>query len=73
MFTPSFDIVMTDFEECKHHWYSPPFYSHSGECNMCHKICANGVGEGKGTHVAVFLSMMRGEFDDNLMQLAIPR
>ena len=46
-------------------WYSPPFYSHPGGYKMCLNVDANG--NGKGTHVSVFLSMMRGENDDNLV------
>ena len=33
---------------------------------MCLKVCANGYGDGKGTHVSVFAYLMRGEFDDLL-------
>ena len=48
-------------------WYSPPFYSHPGGYNMCLNVFANGNDEGKGTHVSVYLFMMRGENDDNLV------
>ena len=33
---------------------------------MCLRVDANGNGDSKGTHVSVFLNMMRGEFDDHL-------
>ena len=67
--TPPVDIVMEDFEEHKklgNAWHSPPFYSHVGGYKMCLTIFANGNGIGKGTHVSVFVQLMRGEFDDHL-------
>ena len=63
------DIVMDDFEKLKKSndiWYSPPFYTHLGGYRMCLRAYANGVGTGKGTHVSVFVCLMRGEFDDLL-------
>ena len=33
---------------------------------MCLKVYANGVSEGKGTHVSAFICLMRGDNDDNL-------
>ena len=62
---------MDEFEEYKDdnsRWYSPPFYSHLGGYKMCLWVDANGEGEeeGKGTHVSVFVCLMRGEFDDDL-------
>ena len=66
------DIVMDDFEKLKKSndiWYSPPFYTHLGGYRMCLRVYANGVGTGKGTHVSVFVCLMRGEFDDLLKWL----
>ena len=66
---PPVDIVMDDFEEHKMKadtWFSPPFYTHIGGYKMCLKVYANGFGNGKGTHVSVFVLLMRGEFDDHL-------
>ena len=48
-------------------WYSPPFYSHPRGYKMCLHVDANGNVGGEGTHVSVFLYMMRGENDDNLV------
>ena len=48
-------------------WYSHPFYSHPGGYKMCLNVDANGYRNGKGTHVSVFLCMMRGENDNNLV------
>ena len=64
---PSVDIVMTDFEEhkkAKGVWHSPPFYSHIGGYRMCLRVDANGGRNGKGTHVSVYVLLMRGEHDD---------
>ena len=69
MFIPLPNIVMTDFEQHKKKgdsWYSPPFYSHIGGYTFCIRVDANGTGDGKGTHVSVYIYMMRGEYDDNL-------
>ena len=33
---------------------------------MCLRVDANGSDEGKGTHVSVFVHMMKGEFDSHL-------
>ena len=69
---PPVDIIMDDFEEKKNNsvlsndWYSPPFYSHSEGYKMCLRVDANGNGDGKGTHVSVFVCLVRGEFDDVL-------
>ena len=66
---PPVDIIMDDFEQHKRSndiWYSPPFYTHLGGYRMCLKVYANGAGVGKGTHVTVYVYLMRGEFDDLL-------
>ena len=65
---PPVDIVMDKFEKHKDNdsrWYSPPFYSLDGY-KMSLSVCANGQGRGKGTHVSVFVCLMRGKFDDGL-------
>ena len=66
---PPVDIVMDHFEQHKRSdddWYSPPFYTHLGGYRMCLRVYVNGFGTGKGTHVSVFVYLMRGEFDDLL-------
>ena len=47
-------------------WYSPPFYTGPGGYKMCLMVNANGYGAGAGTHVSVFVNLMRGEHDDKL-------
>lgn len=46
-------------------WYSPSFYIGQGY-RFCLAFHLNGVGTGKGTHVAVYLHQMVGQFDANL-------
>ena len=50
----------------KHAWYSPPFYTHPGGYKMCIRVDANGNLDGAGTHVSVFVYLMRGRNDDTL-------
>ena len=62
-------LMVTNFAEMKRsdeQWYSPPFYTHPHGYKMCLRVGANGVGDGKGTHVSVYAYLMRGEFDDLL-------
>lgn len=47
-------------------WTSPPFYSHTSGYKLCLRVNASGYGEGKGTHVSVYVSIMKGENDDRL-------
>ena len=64
-----FNVTMTDFKMKKFWnspWYSPPFYTHPRGYKMCLNVYANGNGDGEGSHVSVFLYMMKGEYDDSL-------
>ena len=66
---PPVDIIMDDFEKHKKsndEWYSPPFYTHLGGYRMGLRVYANGIVGGKGTHMSVYVHLMRGEFDDIL-------
>ena len=47
-------------------WFSDPVHSHFGGYKMCLRVDANGHKEGKGTHVSVYVYLMRGDNDDNL-------
>ena len=48
-------------KESKRDWYSDPVYSHFGGYKMCLKVDANGYGLGEGSHVSVFINLMRGD------------
>ena len=66
---PPWVFRMEGFQEKKENdkvWYSDPVYSHFVGYKMCLKVHANGSGDGKGTHVSVFISLMRGDNDDSL-------
>ena len=70
VFIPPPAIIMTNFNQHKSAgdtWYSPPFFSHIGGYKMCLRVDANGLMSGAGTHVSVFVYLMRGEYDDNLL------
>ena len=58
----NFDILKSSSEPV----YSPAFYTGPGGYRMCIKVCANGNGDGKDTHVSVFAYLMRGANDDHL-------
>ena len=62
-------FTMTDFQKHKSNsdsWYSPPVYTHPTGYKICLQVIANGCGIGKGTHLSVFVHLMRGDFDDQL-------
>ena len=66
---PPINQMMTNFgrmKKSKEDWYSPSFYTHPQGYKMCLNVVANGIGDGKGTHVSVFACLMRGEFDQYL-------
>ena len=70
IFIPPPAFIMTNFSQHKcagDTWFSPPFYSHIGGYKMCLEADANGWGDGKGTHVSVYVRLMRGEYDDDLL------
>ena len=66
---PPTNIVMPRFSQHKRDddsWYSQPFYSRPGGYKLCLRVDANGIIDGKGTHVSVFVYLMKGENDDQL-------
>ena len=66
---PPWVFRMERFQEKKENdedWFSDPVYSHFGGYKMCLIVDANGSGDGKDTHVSVFIHLMRGDNDDNL-------
>ena len=68
-FFPPPETEMDNFEQLKtadDAWYSPPFYSHIGGYKMCLVVDANGKESGAGTHVSVWIHLIRGEHDHHL-------
>ena len=66
---PPVTFTLDNFSERKiseETWYSPYFYSHEYGYKMQLRVFPNGTGEGKGTHVSIFVVIVPGEFDDLL-------
>ena len=62
-------IKMSEFNENKSQeaqWYSDSFYTHNKGYKMCLCVNTGGYGSGKGTHLSVFLYLMKGPHDDEL-------
>ena len=62
---------MVGFANLKHNkeqWYSKPFLAFNEGYQVCLRVYADGFGDGKGTHVSVFLHLMKGAHDDELEQ-----
>ena len=57
-------VKMSDFPQKRHKvYYSSPFHTHVGGYQMCLEVWGNGYGSGKGTHLSVFICLMKGEND----------
>ena len=52
----------------KEQWYSSPFFAFDGGYQMCLKVYAGGHYTGKGTHLSVYIHLMKGPHDDELQQ-----
>lgn len=46
--------------------YSPPFYTSPHGYRVCLRAYLNGDGTGRGTHVSLYIVIMRSEYDDLL-------
>ena len=63
---PPIDLVMANFHKHKktdQYWESPVFLSHNNGYEMCVRVRANGYADGRGTHLSVFLHLMKGSHD----------
>ena len=47
-------------------WRSDPFFSHTKGYKMALRVYAGGCGDGKHTHISVFLFISKGQYDDEL-------
>ena len=56
---------LSQYKRSRKVWRSPPFYFREGY-KMCLAVYPNGIGKGEGTHVSLYLGLMKGEFDDEL-------
>ena len=59
---------LTEKVRNKEEWYSSPFFAFDGGYLMGLRVYAAGNGDGKGTHVSVFLHLLKGPHDDKLEQ-----
>jgi len=57
---------VTDKKRRKTKWHSHPFYTHDKGYKVCLRVLIDGAGRGEGTHVSVFLYLMKGPYDNNL-------
>ena len=60
------DFIVTNFSTYMKQYLSPPFYTHTKGYKMYLSVFANGRNTGKSTHVSVYATLMRGEYDDQL-------
>ena len=64
-------VKMTKFSywlKSMNKWDSSPFFAFEGGYQMCLRVYPAGNGVGEGTHVSVFLALMKGPHDDKLEQ-----
>ena len=47
-------------------WWSQPFYTSVDGYKLQLRVYANGYGSGAGTHLSLFVYLMKGEHDDKL-------
>ena len=62
-------IKMPEYKDMKENdieWYSDPFYTHNKGYKMCLCVYAAGDDDGKGTHLSVYLHLMKAPHDDEL-------
>ena len=68
--TTPFEIIMPEFLKHKAAgdiWYSKPFYTHQRGYKLCLAVHANGQGDANGKGILVFIHLMRGKYDDELV------
>ena len=62
-------VKMSEFNskyEDEVEWLSDTFYTHNKGYKVCLRVYAAGNGDGEGTHLSVFLWLMKGPHDDEL-------
>ena len=63
------EFTLTEFTKRKqfnNEYDSQPFYSHPHGYKLCLEVHANGYGKGKGTHISISATLMKGDYDNNL-------
>ena len=62
-------LKMTEFTRKKQdekEWFSASFFSHNQGYKMCLNIDPNGYGDSRGTHMSIWLCLLKGPYDDML-------
>ena len=60
------EFIISDYhkkKEADEEWYSSPFYTHNKGYTFRLKVYPNGDGTGSGSHLSVYTTLMRGEYD----------
>ena len=68
-YTPRVSFTIKNFETERKNdavLCSPTFYSHSGGYKMCLVVYCNGCCEAKGNYVTIFISVLKGKYDNYL-------
>ena len=66
---PPFEFTMPNYSKLKHNrspWFSPAFYHAYSGYKMQLRIDAYGAGDGKGTHLSLYVCLVQGQYDDQL-------
>jgi TNF receptor-associated factor 4 len=56
----------SDLQDDDEDWRSPAFYSHMGGYRMCLRVYTNGCSDVRGTHISLYVYLMKGEHDNQL-------
>ena len=62
-------FTITEYSKRKqfnNHYCSPPFTTSPQGYRLCLKVRANGSGSGKGSHLSIYVHIMKGQHDDHL-------
>ena len=63
------ELIMTNYyqrKEAEELWRSPPFYTHQMGYKLCLLVDASGKHFNKGTHIAIYIKLMKGDYDSQL-------
>ena len=67
--TPPFFFTLCNFEyyqSVDFHWQSDPFYTFPRGYKLSVTVYPHGMSKGKGTHLSLYVALLRGEYDDEL-------
>lgn len=67
--TPPFYFTLCNFEHyhaVSYQWQSTPFYTSSHGYKLSAVVYPHGISSGKGSHMSLYMAIMRGEYDDRL-------